>query len=158
MLARYLAPLAAIVCMATSAIADLSLTQIVAQAQSQFPGSEAFQVERGFRDNVAVYRIDLLQGNRVLELDYAISDGRLVRQRQDGAAAAAAARTQLDTATLTVINAANVAPRRVAGSAAQDVQLNRAGTRYRVEVWGPTGRWEVVINSRNGAVIRVIHA
>lgn len=137
------------------------LKDAIVAAERQF-GGQAFEAERYREDGRAYVEVEVLVGNRIVEAEYRVGNGQLQDAETYGTprrvARIAAA---LDRSRLSLAEAAQIAEDAAGPGNVREAKLritrqaDRTGKRFIVEVRNDEGVFDVVVNSRNGRVIRI---
>lgn len=133
----------------------------IIKAERQF-GGEAFEAERYREDGQTYIEVELLVGNRILEVEYSVRSGQFYdaefygTQRRVARIRAAVQRAQLSLA-----DAAQIAEDAVGPGTVHEVELRiarkvkRNGTRFVAEVYTRDDEYDVIMASRTGRVLRI---
>ncbi len=133
-----------------------SLKEVIESAQQQF-GGVAFTAERYSRARGSVYDVELLlSGRRIVEAEFDANTGTLISseiyrtpRRAERVSAA------LRRARISLLQAIEIAERRVPNSQTVDAEIKLRRNFYLVEVRAGSFLYEVLIDSRSGRVNRV---
>jgi uncharacterized membrane protein YkoI len=130
-------------------------------AESQFNG-EAFKAERYREGQRILYEVYVLSGNSIYEVVVNANRGRVIDwDRYDNRRWSARVSAALDRAQISLIDAVEIAREAVPGSNPIEAKLrvnnnpDRNGTRFLVETREGPELYDVVINSRNGRVVKI---
>ena len=137
------------------------LQNAIAAAEQQF-GGEAFEAER-YREGGRTYiEVEVLSGNQIVEAEFRGNGNRLIDAETYGnPRRIARLGAALDRAELSLAEAVQIAEDAIGPGRVEEAKLRitrkpqRNGTRFIVEVRTEDGLFDVVINSRNGRVIRI---
>lgn len=125
-------------------------------------GGEAFQAEL-YRENGRLFvEVEVLAGNRIIEVEYDVRTGRITdseayRSNRRVARVAAA----LERSRLTLYEAVQIADNAAGPGNVREAKLRlsrqakRNGKRFIVELRNEEGLFDVILNSRDGRVVRI---
>ena len=146
--------------LATPAAAS-SIRDAITAAEQQF-GGQAFEVE-SYRENGRAYiEVEVLSGNRIIEAEYSVGSGQLKDAETYGnPRRVARIASALDRSNLSLADAAQIAEDAIGPGKVLEAKLRitrqpqRNGKRFLVELRNDEGEFDVVVNSRNGRVLRI---
>lgn len=145
---------------ATPAFAS-PIKNAIATAESQF-GGQAFVAERYRAGGRGYVEVEVLSGNRIVEAEYDVRSGQIMdaetygNKRRVARIAAALERSRLSLADAAQIAEDAIGPGNVREAKLRiSRQAERNGKRFVVELRNNEGEFGVVVNSRNGRVLRI---
>jgi uncharacterized membrane protein YkoI len=146
---------------AVSANAKLDKVDSIILAESAFNG-EAFKAERYRQGQRVFYEVYVLSGNSIYEVVVNANRGNVVEwDRYNQKRRATRVSAALNNAQFSLIDAVEIAQEALPGSNAIEAKLrlsnnpNRNGKRFLVETRDGPELYDVVINSRNGRVVKI---
>jgi uncharacterized membrane protein YkoI len=140
----------------------ITFSEAIAAAESQF-GGEAFEAERYREDGRSFFEIEVLSGGEIYEAVFDARTGSLIewerynqpRRASRVADALQRARLSLTQATRRALRAKGPGARVVEAEILLSSDRQRNGRRYEVDVRTGDGVFEVVVNARNGRIVRI---
>jgi len=133
----------------------------IAEAEWRF-GGEAFEAELYRDEGRTLVEVELLVGKRIVEAEYDVRRGRITdseayRSKRRVARVAGA----LERSRLTLYEVVQIADEAAGPGDVLEAELRlsrqakRNGRRYEIELRNEEGLFDVIVNSRNGRVIRI---
>ena len=140
------------------------ISNAIATAEQQF-GGEAYTAERYRENGRTFYEVEVLVGNQIVEAVLSGNGRRVIEtdtygsKRRVARAEAALERAGLSLQDAVAIAENTLGPEGIRGIREAEIRLSgdpdRNGSRFIVELRNADGLFDVVVNSRNGRVIRI---
>ena len=143
-----------LVCVTKPALAS-QFNNAIAATEERFKG-EAFQAEQYRQGGRTFFEVKVLAGARVVEAEYNVANKQFqdVDEIRKPRLVARIGRS-LARATLTLAEASQIAATSIGSGEVLEAKLRRNGKRYVVEVANNQEAFKVVLNARDGHVLRI---